>query len=221
MAALNHAGLKTKQRQLREGFPTNVGLRVHRAISWVGRSEEAGTDSDAAFIFLWIAFNAAYASARMSPQLGVSERSAYADYFRQMVTLDTDRRIYDAIWTRFSGPIRNLLDNRYVFHPFWQHHNGVPDHENWQERFDRARQNAHTALKERDTTKILGLVFDRLYVLRNQLVHGGATWGGAVNRQQVKDGAAILGLLLPVFIDLMMNNPEQDWGEPHYPVIED
>ena len=38
-----------------------MGLRVHRAISWIGRAEVCGTDADAKFIFLWIAFNAAYA----------------------------------------------------------------------------------------------------------------------------------------------------------------
>ena len=53
------------------------------------------------------------------------------------------------------------------------------------------------------------MVFDRLYVLRNQLVHGGATWNSSVNRAQVRDGAAILGFLLPVFVDLMMDNPRR------------
>lgn len=28
---------------------------------------------------------------------------------------------------------------------------------------------------------ILSILFDRLYVLRNQLVHGGATWNSDVN----------------------------------------
>lgn len=56
-----HATLKAKQRAIRDGFPETMGLRVHRAISWVGRAEDCGDDHDARFIFLWIAFNAAYA----------------------------------------------------------------------------------------------------------------------------------------------------------------
>jgi hypothetical protein len=51
------------------------------------------------------------------------------------------------------------------------------------------------------------------------LVHGGATWNSGVNRAQVRDGAAILGFLLPVFVDLMMDNPTVDWGRPFYPVV--
>jgi hypothetical protein len=63
-----------------------------------------------------------------------------------------------------------------------------------------------------DTSRILLVVFDRLYVLRNQLVHGGAT-------EQLdqpgagQDGAAVLGWLLPVFIDIMLENPDPGLGE--------
>ena len=32
-----------------------MGLRVHRAISWIGRAEAAG-DDDARFLVLWIGF---------------------------------------------------------------------------------------------------------------------------------------------------------------------
>ena len=58
-----------------------------------------------------------------------------------------------------------------------------------------------------------------LYMLRNQMMHGGTTWNSSVNRDQVKDGAAILGVLLPVMIDLMLDHPHEDWGTPCYPVV--
>ena len=67
--------------------------------------------------------------------------------------------------------------------------------------------------------RTLSFVFDRLYVLRNQLVHGGSTWNSAVNRDQVRDGAVILGFLMPVFVDIMMDHPDEDWGKPFYPVV--
>ena len=80
---------------------------------------------------------------------------------------------------------------------------------------------ADAALAAGDTPVVLSILFDRLYVLRNQLLHGGATWNSAANRSQVRDGAAILCHLLPLFIDLMMDNPHEDWAMPLYPVIED
>lgn len=76
------------------------------------------------------------------------------------------------------------------------------------------------ALVERNTAKVLSIVFDRLYVLRNQLIHGGATWNSSVNRQQVCDGAAILGNLVPKIVELMLLHPENDHGEILYPVID-
>ena len=68
---------------------------------------------------------------------------------------------------------------------------------------------------------MLTLLFNRLYILRNQLVHGGATWKGKVNRSQVQDGKRILGTLVPVFVEIMMDNPQEDWGKPYYPVTDE
>lgn len=63
-----------------------------------------------------------------------------------------------------------------------------------------------------------GIVFDRLYVLRNQLIHGGATWNSQINRAQVADGIAILGTLVPLVLAIMMEHP-QDYGDVLYPVV--
>jgi len=71
----------------------------------------------------------------------------------------------------------------------------------------------------KDTATLLSIMLDRLYVLRNQLIHGGATWNGGTNRAQVKDGAAILGVLVPVIIGLMMQGGDKDLGEVAFPVV--
>ena len=59
---LQYEQLKERQRKERDGYPLNLNLRVHRALSWLDRAEEAEGDQYAQFIFLWIAFNAAYAN---------------------------------------------------------------------------------------------------------------------------------------------------------------
>lgn len=216
---LDHAALKAKQRAIRKGFPETMGLRAHRAISWIGRAENCGDDDDARFIFLWIAFNAAYADEREFQGVAPGERAAFIDYFGRLVALDQSRRIYRAVWERFSGPVRLLMDNRFIFNPFWQHHNGIDGFADWEERFRTSARSFAHAFQAGDTARVLSFVFDRLYVLRNQLVHGGSTWNSGVNRAQVRDGAAILTFLMPVFVDLMMDNPEKDWGKPFYPVV--
>lgn len=215
---LDHSGLKTRQRRIRDAFPETMGLRVHRAISWIGRAEACHEDDDARFIFLWIAFNAAYADEREFQSITKGERAAFTDYFGKLVARDENQRIYKALWQRFSGPVRLLMNNRYVFSPFWQHHNGTVGFEDWEESFKASSRSFAKAFQSGDSVRVLSFVFDRLYVLRNQLLHGGATWGSSVNRAQVRDGAAILAFLVPVFIDLMMDNPDDDWGQPFYPV---
>ena len=186
-ALLTHAVLKAKQRELRDGFPETMGLRVHRAISWIGRAEAAG-DDDARFLFLWIGFDAAYADEEEVQNLAAPERDAFKEYFQKVVRLDAGQRIYDAIWDNFSGPIQVLLHNKYVFTPFWKHHNAVEGFGDWEEWFRASERRFRRALEERNTVRVLRLVFDRLYLLRNQIVHGGATWNSRVNRDQVRGG---------------------------------
>jgi hypothetical protein len=209
--------LKAKHRALRSGFPQSVDLRVHRALSWLKRAEQETDDHDSAFVFYWIGFNAAYAADVRELE---GERLRIDEFFRKLTSLDDAQRIYDAIWETFSQAIRSLLDNRFVFDAFWKHQNRVPGHADWHKRFKDSKERTSRALATRDTHAILATLFDRLYVLRNQLVHGGATWSGARNRNQVRDGARIMAVLVPVFIDIIMDNPEVDWGEPHYPVVE-
>jgi len=216
---LTFATLKEKQRAIRADFPETMGLRVHRAISWIGRAEACGEDDDARFIFLWIAFNAAYADEREFQSSPQAERAAFLAYSGRLTALHSARRIYKAVWQRFSGPVRLLLENRYVFNPFWQHHNGIDGFEDWEDRFKASAKSFAQAFQAGDSARVLSFIFDRLYVLRNQLVHGGATWNSGINRAQVRDGAAILAFLVPVFVDLMMENPAGNWGRPFYPVV--
>ena len=210
--------LKDKQRQLREGFSDSLGLRVHRAISWLARASEESDDPDAAFVFLWIAFNSAY-SQDIGIAYHVSEKGRFKSFLSTLLAFDTSDRIYDVVWTRFPHEIRLVLENQYVFGPFWNHLNGVEGNEDWAERLETSVRKAKLALSEKDTERVLSELFDRLYVLRNQMIHGGATWNGAINRAQVQDGSAILGSLLPIFVDLMMDHPEHPWKEAIYPVI--
>ena len=134
--------------------------------------------------------------------------------------MDSSNRIYDAIWQRFAHEIRLLLDNKFVFAPFWKHRAGEFGGAGWEVSFDAAKRAANRALAEKNTAVVLSILFDRLYVLRNQIIHGGATWDSSANRNQVRDGAALLGCLLPVFIDLMMDHPDAEWTMPMYPVVE-
>ena len=214
----SHKALKDKQRTLRDAFHPHLGLRVHRSLSWLNRAEKDRDDSDSAFIFLWIAFNAAYAED--IPQIHTSsERGMFGEFLERILSFDSEGMIYKAIWQKFSGPVRLIMNNPYIYQPFWHHHNGIDGYEDWEQRFDRSKSRMHDAIMKKDTKIVLSTLFDRLYVLRNQLVHGGSTWNSKINRSQVKDGAEILSALLPIFLDLMMENPQTKWPAPYYQVV--
>ncbi len=215
--ALSFEELKAKERLLRDGFPETMAVKVHRAISWIGRAQAEPDDPDAAFLFYWIAFNAAYADDQ-DADTPISERTRFAAVLRQIVRLDSFGTLQGAVAQRFQGPIRKLLENRYVFRPFWLNVNRGSDAD-WQRAFRSSALEARQSMIDNDVARILLIVFDRLYVLRCQMVHGGTTWGSYVNRDQVRDGAAILGTFLPAMIDLMLDNPDEDWGRPFYPVV--
>lgn len=201
-------------------------LRIDRAISWLKPAETAMHEDgfDESFIFYWVAFNSIYAKA-IVPDDGNSmlpERERFGEYFEQILELDEKGRVYDVIWNRFSENIRRLLMNRYVYGPFWQFSNGDPAYSDWEGSFNRSRHKINTALKRKHTLVILNTVFDRLYILRNQLIHGASKWRSSANREQVIDGVRIMESLVPVFIDLMIEHAENiDWGKVHYPYLGD
>ena len=177
-------------------------------------------DLDAAFVFYWVAFNAAYAEDHAGAYED-SERNARNNFMGRVAALDRGMGISPPVWGRLVNPIRRLLNNRYVFQPFWHYHNQVPGYENWEESFEASKEAAEQAMRAGDTHVVLIRLFDRLAVLRNQLLHGGATWNGSVNRRQVSDGAMIMAFLVPLFLNLILDHPEETWGAPYYPVVDD
>lgn len=199
---------------------TPFTLRLRRATSWSlrGEEEEEKGDVDSAFVFYWIAFNALYAE-DTADYSESSEQEALQRYLSKADYLDKQAeqpRIYKALMWHVND-VRELLDNEYIFRDFWKHQNGVPGFEHWKRRFEREKE--ESSFTTRDVGNVLRKLFERLYVLRNQMVHGGATWGGQVNRAQVTVGAKLMKLLLPTFVALMLDNPNYEWGKPYYPVV--
>ena len=215
---LDHKFLKTRQRVERSEHPPNLAVRIHRALSWLERAEDC-PDNDARFIFLWIAFNAAYAQ-ELNVQERTVEQVAFEQFLRKLVDLDQKKLLQDLVWKEFSGSIRVLLDNQYVYQPFWDFQNGKINEESWQRRFSSDKNVAKAAIGKQDTVAVLVIVLLRLYTLRNQLIHGGATWNSGVNRDQIRDGTNFLAKLVPLIIELMLDNPGTLWGEACYPVVD-
>lgn len=191
-------------------------VRIHRAISWLARAEQEGDDADAQFVFLWISFNAAYAQDLREPQ---DERTRLNEFLGEILAVDDQRSLHHALFQRYSGPVRTLIENRFVYAPFWRAERERDSSNKWQQQFETARAYALKSMLSGDTATVLAIVFDRLYVLRNQLVHGGATWNSSLNRAQLRDGVNLLLCLIPLILQRMIENPHIRLGEIHYPVV--
>lgn len=213
---MKYSKLKRKLKLIHALPLTDHYLRLHRSISWLKMAEEKD-QLDIQFLGWWIAFNSCYASESIGETAKI-ERERFEDFLKKLIEHDGERRIFNMLWNTYSGPVRVLIENKFVFKAFWDHQRGVQV--NWQKLHEKSIELAHQALSEGDVHKILEIVLDRLYTLRNQLFHGGATYNSKINRPQVKDGCHILAQLVPVIIDIMIDQPEVNWGKVNYPIID-
>jgi hypothetical protein len=124
--------LKQRHRAMRENCPDNLNLRVHRALSWWQRTRQS-EDDDVRFIFLWVAFNAAYAC-EIDENCRLSEQATFKAFLEKLCELDKAKRIDALVWREFSGSIRVLLDTPFFFQSFWSFHSGKISESEWTDR---------------------------------------------------------------------------------------
>jgi hypothetical protein len=212
---LNYASLKEKHRKLRNNFEQDFSIRLHRSLSWLERGEKEVEDPDAGFIFYWISFNSNY-SMNFTGEQNTSETGKFYNFFSMIVDCDKEKKIFQLVWNRFSNEIRSTLNNEFIFRDFWETEKG--DY-SWKQAMEESRATVNKALRFQNTVVILQILFSRLYVLRNQLIHGNATWKGSKNREQVINGFKLISNFQPLFLSIMMNNPDKNWGLLAYPII--
>ena len=214
--------------------------RMRRAESWFRRSKvaevnrkQAVSDEERAaldceqFIFLWISFNAAYGRELLDNNRGdgsPTESEKFDEFLEKILERDSAKAIKTILWKTHSGPVRVLLRNHYVFNLFWRSIRDSNNDLHWRKMFNRRNKNAFSALGRDDIHAVLREVFDRLYVLRNQLFHGGATFATGWGRSQVRDGSRIMASLVPEILKIMQTdmekNPDADtWGAVAFPRI--
>ena len=200
----------------RDTFNDNFRLKMHRTLSWLKKANEE-ENLDFKFIALWIAFNAAYADELSKKEI---ERKVFHQFITRLCELDSEHLLYGIIWDEFPGTVKALLDTPYTFQPFWDAHNGLLAGKEWKAMFSAAKKKAHFAFEEQKTAEVLEVVFGHLYTLRNQLIHGGATYESSTNRKQLEEACALLSLFVPAMVKIMLrNDSEPSWGKPFYPVV--
>lgn len=206
--------------------------RMGRALSWLERCEKGINDDamDERFLFLWIAFNAAYGDdEHMKPAADsdkVDEYQKIEEFLRKIAGRDATYRLADII-SEHSEAFRAIIGNRFLCNQFWKAEYPPRSRQAWKQSFKREKKEADEALLDepletKHTRKVLKLAFGRLYTLRNQILHGGASWRDDYNRSSLESGDTILRLFIPealrIMLEAMKNNPDMpDWGRNAYP----
>jgi hypothetical protein len=202
---------KLKSYQLSE----TLNIRLHRAISWLKSAEKQEDNLDLKFISLWIAFNACYA-VDIHGLNSKPEKAKLREFTSSLVQFDQNR-LYNLFWEKFSGPVKVLIENKFVFEKFWEYARGESD--DYEIALIKSISHATNCLSKQNIEGLLEVILERLYTLRNQLIHGGATYNSKLNRAQLKDACNIMQLLVPIIIDILLENRKHDWGEIAYPVV--
>ena len=182
------------------------------------------------FIFLWIAFNAAYGAEDIGVDADgerVKEVDRYRNFLREILRRDEQGKIQKIIWDTYSGPIRVLLKNKYVFRNYWDFVRGVRSEKEWKLTFRTYNRRVDRALGKNDVRSVLTILIEilyRLYTLRNQIFHGGTTFGTGWGQEQLRDGSRIMASLVPIILTIMdddiKKNPHTKiWGKVAYPRI--
>ena len=212
--------LKARHETVADELPVNLQTRTRRALSWLDRAQMERDDPDAAFIFYWIALDAACAGRWLGKP---PTRADFKNLFQQAADADGLDAIRDCILADddLSDAILEVVANPYAFEPFWDYFNGTsasPD--DWQGRLLKDVERVSVDLDNGNVAESLAILFKRLYVVRNQLILGEATWNRYVNRSQVEAGAEILASIVPALVALMMDAPHIFDYPSRYPSVE-
>ena len=201
-----------------EGLAANqsFAIRVHRALSWMGRASKQ-EDLETRFIFQWIAFNSLYGqareglpTARSQRGYGGGDRDEYVNFLAKVAGLDEAPLMKAA--TQVRPFLEELVACQYLHYGYWRN---IPD---WPEMLQKDIDRFGRTMESRNIGRVLSVVFDRLYTMRLQLFHGGATFGSRVNRKTVKLSEMILRQFMRPILKVMIDHGlDEDWGEFAYP----
>ncbi len=217
---------------MKSRLPEDTYVRLYRSLSWLKAAEGAaeGKDAEWRFMTLWISFNALYGGSDFIVSSSGDDKKKASE--KQMFK----RFLGDLIGQNKSGLLRallpayekfrsHLIDNKYVYYGFWIDQFTARETEKYSRHFNDDREKARRAFSDRNLGVLLALVFERLYVLRNQVFHGAATYKGRVNRPQLDTAVLVMELLVPemlrTVLDMLRNEPEYGrWGRLPYPPLD-
>ena len=224
-----------------EQFKADNEKRLRRMEAWILRAEAfRATDKEysdalinprgeddlaigvhADFIFWWIALEAGYA--REGSQ---GEASGSREDMKAFIHLAMRKRIRGESW---SGTLDRVKDSAIALielppasQCYWRSGRAQPVA--WEGEFRKEVEGAKRDLQSAISSNframrqiLLFLLRRRLYVVRNQIFHGGSSLDRSYGRPQVELGVDLLSAMVPKFCGIISSHQDVDWGPVPYP----
>ena len=133
------ARLKSKLRALDRSNDEGFYIRLHRAISWLKAAEEHNDNQYFQILSYWISLNSCYSISGDVDRF--REGSKLTEFFEKIIEVDKQGTIYELFWTEFSGMIRVLLNNQFIYKRYRIYQRGQVT--SWEQEFK--RENLHAA----------------------------------------------------------------------------
>jgi hypothetical protein len=205
----------------------NLLDRLSRAESWlcaasnleatVGPNE---VDAQTVFLYRYIAFNSLYGMWKFQG----SEKQTWTQldrFFDNILILHSEDRHRKGNTLRTAllqcqSSWLGLMDNEYLDKGYWAVQEHLPG---FREKYRSAKFGALRRLSQQEYKDLLHSIFSRIVVLRNQIVHGCATFGRvSLGWKSVTTANPVLRTLVPAFLLLMGQYPDSvDWPPIPYP----
>ena len=205
-----------KERLTAEQPENPTPIRFHRACSWIAPVEQnaANEDHDLGLISLWIAFNSLYGQWDQQKREPKPDRESSRKFIDRILELDHDEVVANAL-KEHKRLVMSLLEDEYLSGYFWQEPSAKRAGQSKKAMYD-----ARTWYMERRWVLILDRLLERVYLMRCQLVHGAATYGGKLNRSSLRRCVMMMQRLLPAFLLVLADHgADEDWGPMCYPPL--
>jgi hypothetical protein len=158
---------------------------------------------DMRFISLWIAFNALYGQRRAHDWPDIET------FLERLLKSDADR-VREDLLDMHAESIA-LLGLEFLYFEYWA--SGFTD--DMAETITRNVLQAEFNWAERTPEKSLLSLFERLYILRNQVFHGSAKYGSSKNRDSIRPSVTLLERLVETFTKIVAADERSArWGPP-------
>lgn len=191
-------------------------IRFHRACSWVSRVETMAEEDDAdlALVSLWIAFNSLYGQWDRERREPAPDRGCWRAFVDRILVLDTNKHTIGTL-QEHKRLVMSLLEDDCLSTTYWRDPSKRRDGH-----ARRMKSTAQSWYLAEQWTMVLDELLDRIYLMRCQLVHGAATYGGKLNRTSLRHCVCMLQHLMSTFLLVWIEfGADQNWGPMCYPPL--